>query len=231
MRRPTDREFDIDNYQEFYSHHDFVPIPDQFSINVGQAIPRMGWAVDVAQEIQPKNALDLGCLDGSLTLTLLNNVPSLTKGIGVDLTQDGIELARERASRHGLVADFAQAPVEAWLENHIKLGGEKFDLITAFELMEHVLDPELLVELMGKVLAPGGTILISTPDFEAPTFGKDDEDNKCHIRLYTTADKDYEAKNKFGTLRKASSITKLLKDYKIEEMDVINELINVRCVK
>jgi 2-polyprenyl-3-methyl-5-hydroxy-6-metoxy-1,4-benzoquinol methylase len=231
MQRPTDREFKIEDYQEFYSHHQFTPIPDQFAINVGQAIPRMGWAVDVAQEIQPKNTLDLGCLDGSLTLTLLNNVPSIAKGTGVDLTQDGVELARERASIHGLVADFHQESVEEWLKTHIAAKGEKFDLITAFEIMEHVLDPELLVELMGKVLAPGGTMLISTPDFEAPTYGKDDEDNKCHIRLYTTADEDYEAKNKYGTLRKASSITKLLKNYKIEEMDVINELINVRVVK
>jgi len=70
MQRLTDREFDLSkhSFDEFYSHHQFTPIPDDYALDVGRAIPRIGWAADVAPELHPKNILDLDCLDGSLTL-------------------------------------------------------------------------------------------------------------------------------------------------------------------
>lgn len=224
MHRPNESEFTIDKYDEFYEHHDFTPIPAELSINLQRYIPRAAWAVDVAKELQPKRVLDLGCLDGSVILTLFNNVPSVKRGIGVDLSQEGVDLGTERASLHGFPAEFVRQDIESWMEQ----ADEQFDLITCFEVMEHVKDPELVIKLIDKVLAPGGTVLISTPDFEAPTFGKDDEKNKCHIRLYTTADEDYEATNKYGTLRKATSLSKQLKGYNIVEMGTYSELINAR---
>ena len=98
----------------------------------------------------------------------------------------------------------------------------------AFEIMEHVKDPGLVFGLIDKVLAPGGTVLISTPDFEAPTYGKDDERNKCHIRLYTTADEDYEGTNKFGNVRLATSLSKQIGKDRIVSCDVFSELIHCR---
>ena len=222
--RQHERDFKVENYDEFYEHHQFTPIPDKYCINVQQFIPRFAWVVDVANEVKAKRVLDLGCLDGSLILSMFNNVPSVERGVGVDLTKEGTDLARERASLHGFPAEFIQQDIESWLEQT----DEQFDLISCCEVIEHVKDPDQLIKLIDKVLAPGGTVLISTPDFEAPTFGKDDEANKCHIRLYTLADEDYEAKNKYGTLRKATSMRKQLKGYKIVDMATYSELINVR---
>ena len=68
-------------------------------------------------------------------------------------------------------------------------------MVTCFEVIEHVKDPKRYLKLIDQVLSPlCRSVLISTPDFESPIYGKDDEQNKCHIRLYTTADKDYSAK-------------------------------------
>lgn len=224
MHRPNETEFTVDNYDAFYEHHQFTPIPEEYCINLQRFIPRAGWAVDVAKELQPKRVLDLGCLDGSLVLSLFNNVPSIEKGMGIDLSQEGVDLATQRASLHGFPAEFVKQDIESWMEQT----DEQFDLITCFEVMEHVKDPELVIKLIDKVLAPEGTVLISTPDFEAPTYGKDDEINKCHIRLYTLADDDYEGTNKFGTVRKATSLSKQLKGYKIVDMGTYSELINCR---
>jgi 2-polyprenyl-3-methyl-5-hydroxy-6-metoxy-1,4-benzoquinol methylase len=224
MHRPNEKEFKVENYEEFYEHHDFTPIPEEFCINLQRFIPRAGWAVDVAKELKPKRILDLGCLDGSLILSLFNNVSSVERGIGVDLSQEGVDLGTQRASLHGFPAEFVRQDIESWMESC----DEQFDMITCFEVMEHVKDPGLVIKLIDKVLAPGGTVLISTPDFEAPTYGKDDEINKCHIRLYTLADEDYEGTNKFGTVRKATSLSKQLKGYNIVDMGTYSELINCR---
>lgn len=219
----NDNNFTLDNYEGFYEHHYFQPIPEKTALNVHEVIPRFGWAYDMVEQLKPKSLLDLGCLDGSFALTIAKhfNIPTT----GVDLTQDGIDLARERADSNNLPATFWQGTIEDWLQKFIA-EGKKFDMVTWFEIIEHVKDPEACIKLIDQVLAPGGSVLVSTPDFEAPTFGKDDEQNTCHIRLYTTADDDYTAVNKYGTTRLATSMSKQLGKNRIKEIEVVNELIN-----
>lgn len=222
--RNKETDFSLDNYEEFYEDHHFQPLSDEDAYNAHEVIPRFGWAYDRAVELQPKSYLDIGCLDGSLALTI--GVATGAKVTGIDLTKDGIEIARGRAEEAGLDAEFIQGYAEDVLEQ-FATDGKKFDLITFFEIIEHVKDVPRLLKAIDAVLAPGGTILCSTPDFESPYYGKDDEQNKCHVRLYTTADEDYEAVNKYGTLRKATSITKEIGKDRIKTMGVYSELINV----
>jgi 2-polyprenyl-3-methyl-5-hydroxy-6-metoxy-1,4-benzoquinol methylase len=221
-----EKDFTIEKYEEFYADHHFSPLPEDSALNAHRFIPRVNWALDIAKELQPKRILDLGCLDGFTLLTLTNHVKSIEQAVGVDLSQEGVSLAKQRAKAHNLPCIFFQDSIEAFLEDCTK----QFDLITMFEVIEHVKSPRVVLKLIDKVKAPNGTVLVSTPDFEAPTFGKDDEQNKCHIRLYTTADEDYEAENRYGNIRKATSITKEVGKERVKEMGVYSELINVRYV-
>ncbi len=220
----SDKEFKVEDYEEFYENHQFVETTEEDSYNVHEIIPRFGWGFDMVEEYQPKNLLDLGTLEGSFPITIARHFGIPT--VGVDLTKDGIALAKSRAQKLGVDATFLQGTIEEHLE---KLWGlkKKFDMITCFEVIEHVKDPQRLLGLIDKVLAPGGHVLISTPDFESPLYGKDDEKNKCHIRLYTTADEDYEAENKYGNVRKATSITKEIGKDRIKDIGVYSHLINV----
>lgn len=220
----TEKNFDISDYEEFYEHHYFEPIPEKLALSVNEVIPRFGWAYDVIESLNPKTLIDLGCLDGSFALTVAKQLG--VSATGIDLTKDGIDLARERAKKFHIDAKFHQGTIEDALE-HLAKAGEKFDVVTCFEVIEHVKDVPLLLELIDSVLAPGGSVLVSTPSFEAPTFGLDDEQNKCHIRLYTTKDEDYDKVNKHGTLRHATSITREIGKSRIQEMDIANELINL----
>lgn len=221
----SDKEFKLENYEEFYADHKFVETTEENATNVHELIPRFGWAFDVIEELKPKNLLDLGTLEGSFPITISTHfgIPC----VGVDLTKDGIRLAKERAKRLEIPVDFYLGTVESWLEKFAEQG-LKFDVVTAFELLEHVKDASVLLKLIDNVLAPGGSVLMSTPDFESPLYGKDDEQNKCHIRLYTTADKDYTATNKYGNVRKATSIVQEIGADRIKSMDVFSHLINVR---
>jgi 2-polyprenyl-3-methyl-5-hydroxy-6-metoxy-1,4-benzoquinol methylase len=224
-----EKDFGTVGYEEFYSDHYFQAFDDATALNINEVLPRGQWALDVANEIKAKDVLDLGCLEGFIVLTLVNNCPSVKSGVGVDLSKKGISLGTQRAIKFDLPIDFYQMTLEAYLEGCVKKG-QHFDLITLFEVMEHVESPEYVLQLVDKVKTPKGTVLISTPDFEAPTYGKDDEQNKCHVRLYTTADEDYEAENVYGHTRTATSLSKQIGKDRIQDMEVINELINCRYV-
>lgn len=224
MRKYHESDFPNKDYDEFYQDHFFQPVSDEDAINAHRIFPRVAWALDIAKEIKPKTVLDLGCLEGYAVLTLAKHCPSVQQGEGVDLSEDGIRLAIERAEKHSLPCQFTQWPVEHYMDGC----PYKFDLIMAFELMEHVKDPELVLKLIDKVLAPGGTVLISTPAFESPTYGKDDEQNKCHVRLYTLKDEDYEEANKYGNVRKATSLPKQIGKERIISAEVFSELIHLR---
>lgn len=217
-------EFDKYEYEEFYENYQFTPLPDKAAVDAHLYIPRFSWALDKVKELKPKNLLDLGCMDGSFALTVAKHLDIET--VGIDLTMEGTEIARIRSNERNLPAYFNQGSIESWLK-HFATESISFDCITMFEVIEHVEDPRLLLDLIDDVLAPGGSVLVSTPAFESPMYGMDDEANKCHIRLYTTADEDYEAVNKHGNTRKATSITKEIGKDRIKEMNVYSELINL----
>lgn len=220
-----DKEFDIENYEDFYAHHQFVETTDQDATNVNELTTRFGWAYDQVAELKPNNLLDLGTLDGSFPITIAKHFGIPTTG--VDLTVDGIALAKKRAERLGLPCDFHQGTVEEWLENAAK-EGKKYDVVSFFELIEHVKDVPTVLKLIDGVLAPGGSVLVSTPDFESEVYGANDEKNKCHIRLYTVADEDYERANKYGNVRKATSMSKEIGPERIKELEVFGHWICCR---
>ena len=220
-----EKDFSLENYEGFYEHHFFEPINEKHAFDIHEFIPRFGWAFDQVEELAPKTLLDLGCLDGSFGLTVAKHLN--VNVTGVDLTVDGVEIATERADRNNLPAKFYQGTIEDFLVQLAK-EGKKFDIVTLFEVIEHVKDVQQVLKLIDGVLAPGGSVLVSTPDFEGPTYGLDDEQNKCHIRLYTIADEDYSRENKYGHVRKATSMSKEVGKDRIQEMVIHNQLINVR---
>ena len=217
-----EKDFSLENYDNFYEHHYFKPLPDNLALNANRVLPRVDWAVDVAEVHQPSSVLDLGCLDGFSGLTVANHTPSVQRLVGVDLSKDGIDIAKTRKDLVKARTDFYQQSIESFLERT----DEKFDMIILFEVIEHVKDPKELIKLIDRVKTKPGVVLVSTPDFEAPTYGKDDEQNKCHIRLFTTSLKDYEAVNKYGNTRKATSLPKLIHKKRIISIGVYSELIN-----
>lgn len=229
--RPHDTEFTPDDHEGFYSHHFFQPVDEARCTSAHRLIARVGWALDIAKEVKPRNILDLGSLDGSLLLTLtkqLGDQDVQTHGVGVDLSVEGVDLATDRAAKFELNCDFHQGTLEKYLED---AADDSFGMITMFEVIEHVEDPDWCIEQIHRVLAPGGTLLVSTPAFESPRFGMDDEANKCHIRLYTMQDEDYEAINHFGHTRRATSMPVQLKDFTPVSMEVFAELIHARVTK
>lgn len=223
--RQSNGVFTPENYESYYDDHHFIRTPGSAIFKVHEFVPRFGWAFDQVEELQPKNLLDLGCLDGGFALSVCKNLG--VPVTGVDLTKDGIKMAMNWAAEFKLDAHFHQGFVEDHLVR-LAAEGKQYDVVTMFEIIEHVLDVPLLLKLIEGVLAPGGHVLLSTPSYESELYGADDEKNTCHVRLYTLEGKDYEKPNKYGTIRKATSLWRELSKYDVEIAEVRNHLINAR---
>ena len=102
-----------------------------------------------------KSALDVGCGAGLLTEPLARMGAAAT---GLDAAPENIAAARLHAERQGLAIDYRHGSVETLGE------GETFDLVCSMEVVEHVTDPAAFVAGLGRALAPGGLMLLSTPN-------------------------------------------------------------------
>jgi 2-polyprenyl-6-hydroxyphenyl methylase/3-demethylubiquinone-9 3-methyltransferase len=102
-----------------------------------------------------KRALDVGCGAGLLTEPLARMGAAAT---GLDAAAENIAAARLHAEGQGLVIDYRHGSVEL-------LGAEnRFDLVCSMEVIEHVTDPAAFVDGLAGALAPGGLMLLSTPN-------------------------------------------------------------------
>ena len=103
-----------------------------------------------------RSALDVGCGAGLLTEPLARLGARVT---GIDATPEVIEVAREHAAAMRLEIDYRVGDVQ-------ELEG-RFDLVTSLEVIEHVADPGAFVKALARRLAPGGLLILSTPNATA----------------------------------------------------------------
>ena len=117
-------------------------------------VPRIA---EIIKLRKPKQVLDLGCGNGSMTSELKTLFPDI-QFTAVDPSDEGIALATQTYAREGLsfsVGSVYDAPSNEWLG--------KFDLIYSAEVVEHLYFPRSLPAFAKKVLRPGGTCICTTP--------------------------------------------------------------------
>jgi SAM-dependent methyltransferase len=95
---------------------------------------------------------------------------------GADRDEGAVKLARSRAAGKFLVAEVPPIPFT----------DEAFDFVVCFETVEHIPEDDEFIREIGRVLRPGGQLLISTPnkDVSAPDGVPL---NPWHEREYTLA--------------------------------------------
>lgn len=114
------------------------------------------WGGDSAgfRPLAGKSALDVGCGAGLLTEPLARLGAAVT---GVDAAPENIAVAKAHVEGQGLAIDYRVGSIA-------DLGGESFDLVTSLEVVEHVADPAAFIAGLVGALAPGGLMLLSTPN-------------------------------------------------------------------
>ena len=114
------------------------------------------WGTD-SRGIRPlagKRALDVGCGAGLLCEPLARLGAQVT---GVDAAQENIAAASAHAAGGGLAIDYRCGEIGA-----LALTG--FDLVTSLEVIEHVADKAAFIAALAVALAPGGLMILSTPN-------------------------------------------------------------------
>lgn len=114
------------------------------------------WGGD-AQSVKPlagKRALDVGCGAGLLAEPLARLGAAVT---GVDAAEENVAAARAHATGSGLAIDYRAGELAS-------LGLGRFDLVTAMEVLEHVADKQAFLGDLARHLAPGGLLVLSTPN-------------------------------------------------------------------
>ena len=104
----------------------------------------------------PARGLDLGCGTGFLLERLAREGWS---GVGVDLSPKSVSLARSRLDAAG-----AGARVRVTVGSVYEPPEGPFDLVTATDVLEHLEDPGSCLAAAADRLAPGGLVVVSTPN-------------------------------------------------------------------
>ena len=106
--------------------------------------------------------LDIGCGGGILAEPLARLGAAV---VGADPSERNIEVARHHAAQSGLAIDYRNTSAEALAD-----AGETFDVVLAMEVVEHVTDVGLFVNVAATMVKPGGLLFTATLNRTVKSF-------------------------------------------------------------
>lgn len=117
-------------------------------------LPKIGERVEKGSHFVPNvtKLLDIGCGDGVLAYFVSKKVKKI---YGIDNSYKKLEKAKKR----GIFTKYVDLDRKT-----IPFKTNFFDCVTCFDVIEHVYDPQKLVNNVHKILKDGGTFILSTPN-------------------------------------------------------------------
>ena len=124
--------------------------------------------------------LDVGCGPGTITADLATRLAPGGRVLGIDPAPEAVEQARSAVAA---VRESLRAGVEAdvQVEADVRVGdvftlestlapGEKFDVVHAHQVLQHLSDPIAALREMGRVCAPDGMVAVRDSDYSGFTW-------------------------------------------------------------
>ncbi len=105
--------------------------------------------------LRGKSILDIGCSNGAFLSAVKGNGNYVW---GIDIDGRAVSVARERGLANVIRAEIPEFARDALSQ------GLSFDLITAFDVLEHLVDPVGTLKLLAPLLAPGGRLVGTVPN-------------------------------------------------------------------
>ena len=105
--------------------------------------------------LQDAKVLDVGCGGGLATEAMARRGGLVT---GIDASPEMLKTAKLHARESKLKITYSQSHAEAFATKHAR----EFDVVTCFEMIEHVPDPMQTLRALSQLVRPGGCLIIST---------------------------------------------------------------------
>ncbi len=102
-----------------------------------------------------QRVLDVGCGGGLLSEAMAKQGALVT---GIDMSEKALNAAKAHAEQGGVNVDYLHTTAEALAQSK----PAPFDVITCLEMLEHVPDPQSIVNACVECLKPGGRVFFST---------------------------------------------------------------------
>lgn len=114
---------------------------------------RFSEANKLLTDITAKDILDVGCHGGKFTSIILSQFPKANI-IGIDISSEAIASAKNKYPNINFLI--------AWAEK-LPFDDSKFDLVTCFEVLEHLEKPQQSISEIKRILKKNGSLLTLVP--------------------------------------------------------------------
>ena len=130
-----------DRHSEFKPLHDINPLRANY--------------IDERSPVAGKQLLDVGCGGGILAEAMASRGAIVT---GIDMGEAPLAVARLHQLESNVSVDYRKITAEEIAEEQ----PEKYDVVTCMEMLEHVPDPQSIINACAKLCKPGGDLYFST---------------------------------------------------------------------
>lgn len=116
---------------------------------------RLDYVLQQSNGLFGKQVLDVGCGGGILAESMAREGATVT---GLDMGKEPLEVARLHALESHLQIDYVQRTIEEHAQQH----PAAYDVVTCMEMIEHVPEPQSIIQACARLVKPGGHVFFST---------------------------------------------------------------------
>ena len=106
-------------------------------------------------ELFGKQVIDVGCGGGILAESLAKLGAEVT---GIDMGEEPLNVAKLHGLETGVKVNYQKTTAEQQAQAH----PEHYDVVTCMEMLEHVPEPESIIQACADMVKPGGYVFFST---------------------------------------------------------------------
>ncbi len=115
---------------------------------------RLDWIAS-RSDLTSADVIDVGCGGGILAESMAKRGANV---LGIDLSTKPLKVARLHAMEAGVALDYREVAAEALAQER----PASADVVTCMEMLEHVPDPQSVVQACATLVRPGGQVFFST---------------------------------------------------------------------
>jgi 2-polyprenyl-6-hydroxyphenyl methylase/3-demethylubiquinone-9 3-methyltransferase len=111
--------------------------------------------IETAIKLPGARVLDVGCGGGILSESMAR---SGARVLGIDLSQAVLDVAELHSLENKVSVEYRLIAADELAASQ----PATFDLVTCMEMLEHVPDPAAMLEVLARLVRPGGDVIVST---------------------------------------------------------------------